>query len=150
MSTVGRPAPEGTFTTVSGRQVSVADLRGRPTVLWFVTTWCPSCQTGAKAVAANLDKFKQAGVRVVTVELYKNLGQSGPSIDQFGQTLAGTAYNTADWQFGTASDAMTRSYDPKAYLDVYYLLDRGGNITYVNGSPASTMSDLLTQARKLA
>lgn len=150
VAAAGQPAPDGNFTTVAGQDVSVSSLRGHPTLLWFVATWCSSCQTGAKAVAANIDRFKAAGARVVTLELYQNLGQSGPGIDQFGQQLAGPAYNTADWQFGTASQPLTRSYDPKAYLDIYYLLDRNGNVVYVNGSPGSTMSDLLTQVGKLA
>lgn len=147
---VGHPAPGGQFTTVSGQPVDVASLRGHPTLLWFVATWCSSCQTGVKAVAANIDRFAAAGTRVVTLELADNLGQSGPSIDQFGRQLAGPAYRNPNWQFGTASQALTRSYDPKAYLDIYYLLDRDGNVVYVNGSPGSTMPNLLAEVAKLA
>src|SRR5581483_10890036 len=44
-------APDGTFTTQSGTTASIESLRGHPTVVWFVATWCPSCQTGTLSVA---------------------------------------------------------------------------------------------------
>lgn len=149
VAVTGKPAPDGEFTNVAGQQISIASLRGHPTLLWFVATWCPSCQTGAQAMAQNINRFKAAGVNVVTLELYQDLGQSGPSIDKFGSTLAGPDYNTPTWQFGTATAALTRSYDPKAYLDIYYLLDRTGTITYINGSPGATMNELLAHASSL-
>lgn len=38
-----RRAPSFTLTTVNGSQVSLEDLLGRPVVLEFFATWCPSC-----------------------------------------------------------------------------------------------------------
>jgi hypothetical protein len=35
---VGSAAPDGNFTTVSGRTVTIASLRGHKTLLWFVAT----------------------------------------------------------------------------------------------------------------
>lgn len=47
----GSVAPGGSFTTISGRTVTIASLRGHKTLLWFVATWCPSCQAGTQAMA---------------------------------------------------------------------------------------------------
>jgi|SRR5579875_425202 len=146
----GQPAPDGTFTTLSGRVVHVASLRGKPTLLWFVSTWCSSCQAGTSAVAQNVTKLAADGVRVDEVELYQDLGQSGPSMQSFAKTLAGSSYTSPDWTFGTSSAALTRAYDPASYLDVYYLINAKGQITYVNSSPAATMPQLLAEAGKLA
>jgi cytochrome oxidase Cu insertion factor (SCO1/SenC/PrrC family) len=146
---VGAPAPDGAFTTLEGRQMSVADLRGQPTLLWFVTTWCSSCQAGTQVIGQHLDQLRAHGVRVVELMLDGDLGQPGPSMGQFKTQLAGTATSGGDWTFGTASQQLTRSYDPDAYLDIYYLLDRNGTVRYANGSPASTLSDLLAQTEKL-
>lgn len=146
---VGAPAQDGTFTTLEGRQMTVAQLRGQPTLLWFVTTWCSSCQAGTQVVGQHLEQLRAHGVRVVELMLDGDLGQPGPSMTQFKTELAGGAATGGDWTFGTASPQLTRSYDPDAYLDIYYLLDRNGTVRYANGSPASTLSDLLAQAEKL-
>jgi cytochrome oxidase Cu insertion factor (SCO1/SenC/PrrC family) len=147
---VGQQAPDGTFTTVSGKTVSVASLRGKPTLLWFVSTWCSSCQAGTSTMAQNVAKLAADGVRVEEVELYQDLGQQGPSITDFGKTLAGASYTSPDWTWGTSSAALTRAYDPASYLDIYYLLNAKGQITYVNSSPAATMPQLLAAAGRLA
>lgn len=147
---VGNRAPAGTFTTLSGRTVDVASLHGHPTLVWFVSTWCSSCQAGTQAMAHNLARLRADEVRVDEVELYRDLGQSGPSMTAFAKALAGPDATNSDWTFGTSSASLTRTYDPQGYLDVYYLLDAHGDITYVNGSPASTMPQLLAAAGKLA
>ncbi len=141
---IGTPAPNLGFTTASGSPETVASLRGRPTLLWFVATWCSSCQAGTQFLAQQgLASLHAAGVRVEEVELYDDLGQSGPSISQFGRALAGSQFTSADWLWGNASQAMTERYDPKAYLDIYYLLDPNGYIRDVGSSPASTFSQLM-------
>lgn len=143
---VGLPAPDGTFTTTTGKQLSVASLQGKPTLIWFVSTWCSSCQAGTQAMAANVTKLSSDGVRVVEVELYRDLGQSGPGMTSFAKALAGNQYSNPDWVFAKSSKGLTETYDPKSYLDIYYLLNSKGQITYVNGSPGSTMTALLSQA----
>ena len=144
--TIGQPAPDGTYTTVAGTTTTVASLRGRPTLLWFVATWCPSCQAGTPAIAQAFPQLRAAGLRVVEVELYQNLGQPGPSVAEFGKSYAGSDYGDPDWVFGTSSASLTRAYDPEGYTDIYYLLDARGSVTYVNGQPASTLPDLLNHA----
>jgi thiol-disulfide isomerase/thioredoxin len=146
----GSPAPNGTFATLAGQMTDIASLRGRPTLLWFVSTWCSSCQAGTQAMAQNLAALRSDGVHVTEVELYQDLGQSGPSIGSFAKALAGTEYGNPDWTFGVSSAALTHVYDPQSYLDIYYLLNAKGQVTYVNSSPGSTMPQLLTAAKSLA
>ncbi|MGC8460605.1 MAG: TlpA family protein disulfide reductase [Candidatus Dormibacteria bacterium] len=146
---VGLVAPNGTLMTTSGQKLRVASFRGKPTLLWFVSTWCSSCQAGTQTMAQNISRLQADGVRVVEVELYRDLGQAGPSISSFGYQLAGAEYSNPDWIFATSSSALTREYDPGSYLDIYYLLNAQGRITYVNGSPSSTMSNILAEASKL-
>jgi len=146
---VGQLAPNGTFTTLQGTTQTISALRGRPTLVWFVTTWCSSCQAGTQTMAANLPRLTSLGIRVVEVENAKDLGQSGPSMPEFAKVLAGRADHNPNWVFGTASPALTRTYNPQGYLDIYYLLNQQGRITYINSSPASTMSQLLAHAQQL-
>lgn len=118
-------------------------------MLWFVTTWCPSCQAGTQTMAQNVSQLQADGVRVVEVELFQDLGQSGPSISSFGQQYAGSHYGKPGWTFATASSELTQTYDPGGYLDIYYLINARGRIVYVNGSPSSTMSNILAEASRI-
>jgi hypothetical protein len=102
----GTLAPDGAFTTTAGANVSVASLRGQPTLLWFVTTWCSSCQAGTEAMRSQIATFAAHRVRVVELELAGDLGQPGPAIMEFGTQLAGPEYHNPDWTFGTASPAL--------------------------------------------
>ena len=147
---VGTTAPNGAITTLAGTSETVAGLRGKPTLICFVTTWCSSCQAGTQAMAHNVATLAADGVRVVEVENYADLGQSGPPMSTFAKALAGSAFSNPDWTFGEASSALTHTYNPKAYLDLYYLLNAKGKITYVNSSPGSTMPQLLGAAKALA
>jgi thiol-disulfide isomerase/thioredoxin len=147
---VGATAPDGEITTLGGKTETVADLRGKPALIWFVTTWCSSCQAGTQAMAQHVATLAADGVRVVEVENYADLGQSGPPMGTFAKTLAGSAFSNPDWTFGEASSTLTHTYNPKAYLDIYYLINAKGKITYVNSSPGSTMPQLLSAAKGLA
>ena len=145
----GTPAPSGSYTTAAGASGTVAGLKGKATLLWFVTTSCQRCQTGTQALASKIGELASDGVRVVELESAGDLGQQGPSIDVFGKRYAGRAYGSNDWTWGVASKAMTAAYDPGGYDDVYYLVSAAGLITYVNGAPAQTMPALLVAATDL-
>jgi thiol-disulfide isomerase/thioredoxin len=143
-------APDGSFTTTQGATDTIASLHGQPTLLWFVTTWCSSCQAGTQAMSAEIPTLAARHVRVVELELYGDLGQPGPAIGDFARQLAGSRLHDPDWTFGTASPALTQAYDPDRYLDIYYLIDAAGRIAYANSSPAATMSQLLSAAARVA
>ncbi|MGC8511320.1 MAG: TlpA family protein disulfide reductase [Acidimicrobiales bacterium] len=147
---IGTAAPNGTVTTLAGAPKSVASLRGRPALIWFVTTWCSSCEAGTQTMAQSIPTLAADGVRVVEIENYADFGQSGPTMRAFARSLAGSAFTNPDWTFGEASSALTRTYNPRAYLDIYYLINAKGKIVYVNGSPSSTMPELLQAAKSLA
>jgi thiol-disulfide isomerase/thioredoxin len=146
---VGDIAPNGAYTTTSGQVQSIAGLRGQPALVWFVTTWCSSCQAGTQAMASAIDSFDSDHVKVVEVENWNDLGQAGPPISAFGQQLAGSSYSNPDWIFGMASRSLTTTYNPAGYLDIYYLLDSSGKVVYINSSPGSTMNELLAKAAAL-
>ncbi len=143
-------APYGSFTTTAGATRTVASLHGQPTLLWFVTTWCSSCQAGTQAMSRQIPALAARHLRVVELELSGDLGQGGPAISDFARRLAGRRDHDPDWTFGTASPALTHTYDPRGYLDVYYLINATGHITYANSSPAATMKQLLAAAAKIA
>lgn len=146
---VGTTAPNASFSTLQGATVSIASLRGQPTLVWFVSTWCSSCEAGTQAMANHISQLRTDGVRVVELEMYNDLGQAGPSMASFAHTYAGQAAANPDWSFGQASEAATLRYDPNGYLDSYYLLNKSGQVVYINSSPAATIGSLLAKAQSL-
>jgi hypothetical protein len=100
-------------------------------------------------MAADLARLRTAGVQVVEVEDYADLGQPGPGIAAFGRQFASAAYHDPGRTFGTASQALTRAYNPQGYLDVYFLPGPSGRVAYINSAPASTVTQLLAHAGRL-
>lgn len=149
--TVGAVAPAGSFTTVSGQSEDVSSLRGHPVLVWLVTTWCPVCQAGTRAMTAHL-MAGLAGdhVRVLELENHGNLGHANPTWTSFIHSYAGAGPYSPDWTFGVASSGLTQAYNPKGVMDIYYLVDSTGHVRYVNAGPAATGSTLLARASSLS
>ena len=127
---VGEAAPNIPITLANGTDISLSNLRGKPVVLWFITTWCTSCQEGANLLANSgyYSKIHAKGVDIVTIELYKDLGYAGPSIQNFASQYGNGTQNNG-WMYGTSSSNATYLYDPKGYLDMYYIINPNGMIT---------------------
>jgi hypothetical protein len=98
---------------------------------------------------ADLARLRAHRIRVVELEDYADLGQPGPGMAAFGPTYAGAAYRSPDWVFGTASRALTQAYNPRGYLDIYYLLDAANRIVYASSGSAFTMTQLLARGARL-
>ncbi len=60
---VGYTAPDFTLQTLSGKTVTLSDLRGKPVYLNFWASWCPPCQ----AEIPEIEKFYQTYNPNVTV-----------------------------------------------------------------------------------
>ncbi len=124
----GQIAPDFQTTLTNGSTVRLSNFRGHTVLLWFVTTWCSSCQLGAQQLASSYySELNSKGIIVLTIELYNNLGQPGPSLDQFASRY-GNGLNSNGWLYGTAAQGVTYTFDPSAYLDIYYLVGPSGAI----------------------
>jgi thiol-disulfide isomerase/thioredoxin len=145
---LGAVAPDLTFTTPDGRSHRLSEFRGRPVLLWLVATWCPSCQAGTAAVARHLPELAKAGMTVIQLRLYDNLGYPGPSMAEFIRAAAGPVRPSPAWVWGDASQAASYLYDPRGYPDIYFLIDRHGVLRAVNGAPNVTMDEILAFARR--
>jgi len=139
-------APGGTLTLLDHRRVSLASLRGRPVMVWFVAAGCSSCEASIPAVAGHLGAFTRAGTRVLVLGMPGVFGQ-GPAgtaaLASFGKAAAGKAFASPAWTWGVASEPLTAAFDPSGLPDTYFLLDAAGHVTYQNSVPVSTMAALL-------
>ena len=143
-------APDGTFTAIGGNTVTIASLRGKPAMVWFVAGGCASCAASIPAVAARLRQLTAGGRRVVTLGLAGDFatGKQGlADLSAFGRAAAGGPVTRPGWIWGIASQGLSQAYDPGGTPDVYALISPSGHITYRGSVPVSTMPQLLAAAR---
>ena len=142
-ATIGEVAPNIPITLANGTNITLSSLKGHPVVLWFVTTWCPSCQE-SESILANNGYYKEIhakGALFVTVELYNDLNEPGPSLSDFSsQYGAGYTQNKSWLLFGTSNLNATYSYDPKEYLEIYYIINSSGVI--INTSSTGLVNNI--------
>lgn len=81
--TVGEPAPDFTLTTLTGQQIRLSDLRGRPVVVNFWATWCTPCRREMPDFQAIYDREQGNGLAVLGV----NVGESRIGVSEFVQSL---------------------------------------------------------------
>lgn len=147
---VGAYAPDYSLVYANGTTATVSSLRGSPILLWFIATWCSGCAQGNELLNGNMSYFSSKGVKVVEVELYNDLGYSGMSITRFVSEFAPRAYSSPDFTMALSSYNLTKSYDGKGYLDIYYLINPEGKIVYENdGTLAATIGQLKQQIAAL-
>lgn len=61
------PAPEFSLNDLSGQKRSLADYKGKVVLLNFWATWCPPCLAELPALNRVAKKYKDKGLRVVTI-----------------------------------------------------------------------------------
>lgn len=140
--TAGSIAPDYGVFLANGSYTNLSAYKGHVVVLWFVATWCPSCAQGNEAINQNYQFFERRGIKVIELELYNDLGYSGPPVASFVNSYAPIAYSNGTIIPALAGYNMTAVYDPKGYLDIYYLISGNGTVLYINSSPASTLGQL--------
>lgn len=84
---VGEPAPGFSATTLTGDEVSLDELRGRPVWLVFVATWCSGCRAEMPDVQAAHEAADADGVQVVAVYVGEPASTVGPYADRLGLTF---------------------------------------------------------------
>ena len=139
-------ATTATYTLLDGRAVSLAALRGRPALVWFVAPGCSSCQASIPVMASHLSAFAVAKTRVLVLGIYGALpaGQAGLSqLASFGSATAGPEFSSPAWTWALASLRLTTAYDPEGVPDEYFLLDSAGRVVYTGATVVSTIGVLL-------
>lgn len=63
----GNPAPDFKLQTLDGKEVTLAQLKGKTVILDFWATWCPPCRKGLPVVKKVADEFADQGVVLYAV-----------------------------------------------------------------------------------
>jgi cytochrome c biogenesis protein CcmG/thiol:disulfide interchange protein DsbE len=113
---VGQVAPDFTLDTFDGKQhYRLSDLKSRPVVVLFWTSWCGHCAREATDLETLYKRYKAKDLLVLGVGL-----DDPTALEEKGKRL-GLSY-----PIGYGSD-IGETYDVRAVPDTF-VIDRGGRI----------------------
>lgn len=143
---VGKPAPEFSFTDIYGNSHDLGSLGGHPVLILFMTTWCTYCQQASDVFAQNYyPQYRAANITFLELQLYNNLGQSGPSLNTFASSNGYSGQ--AGWLVGPVDSGTTTLYDSGGTPDTYYLISSHGIVLSTGSGLSGALGSLLTQAK---
>lgn len=123
----GEVAPDFSVPTLDGGTFSLADQRGKPTVVFFMAYWCGTCVPEAQA----LDRIHQEyGDKVSILALDIDPSSSPQALQRFAQ-LAGSP----NYTFGFDKDNTVLQKFKVRSLDTTIIIDADGNIVYRDSYP---------------
>lgn len=62
-------APDSTFTTITGKRISLSQLRGKPVLVTFWATDCPSCLEEIPHLIDIYQHFHPLGLEIIAVAM---------------------------------------------------------------------------------
>jgi len=63
-------APDVTFTTITGQKIALKDLRGKPVIVTFWATDCPSCIEEIPDLIDLYTQYHASGLEMIAVAMY--------------------------------------------------------------------------------
>jgi len=79
---VGEPAPDFQLSDLDGQSVSLSDFRGKPVLINFWATWCPSCVSEMPYIQEIYEEWSDKGLVVLAI----NIGESSSKVEEFMQS----------------------------------------------------------------
>jgi peroxiredoxin len=83
----GGPTPELRARTLDGKEIRLADFRGRTVIVNFWATWCAPCVAEMPALQRLRDRLASTGVEVIAVNFQENAARIRPFVEQAGLTF---------------------------------------------------------------
>jgi peroxiredoxin len=146
--TEARPAPDFTLTNTAGEQVSLADFRGGPVVLYFNEgAGCLSCFHQVADFEQNADTFAEAGVTILPIvvngaeETLRDMATAGVTTPFLLDT---------DTSVSRAYGTMDKGMHPGLPGHSFVLVDAGGTQRWYGEYPSMFLSsaDLLDEIER--
>ncbi len=130
-------APDFSLTTLTGKSVHLADLRGKVVLVNIWASWCPPCQAEMPAIQQVYDEYKGDGFVALAVD--STVQDRLPDVEKFV-----TQHNLSLPILLDQSGEVTRSYQVRS-LPTSFFIGRDGLIHDVElGGP---MAEALLRSR---
>jgi thiol-disulfide isomerase/thioredoxin len=123
---VGKPFPDFTVADTGGHALTTkGSLSGKPTIIWFTTSYCVPCQPGAQQVAKLDDQLGGDAFNVLVV--FVDPIETPPVLRNWREQ-----FGNPDWIVALdQNNTFARAVDLRA-LDTKFLLDAQGELEDVN------------------
>ena len=119
-TTGGNPAPAFTLQDLNGKNVSLADFRGKVVVLDFWATWCPPCVKEIPHFIELYEQYKDKGLAIVGI----SLDREGVSVvEAFVQKYQ------IKYPIMMTDGKVDEAFGPITSIPTTFLIDPAGNIT---------------------
>jgi len=74
-------APDFRLKDLTGREFTLSNLKGKPVLLIFITTWCPTCRSEMPHYKNIYETYGQQGLEVVSIDIQ----ESKTRVSQFAE-----------------------------------------------------------------
>jgi peroxiredoxin len=111
-----------TLKDLAGRDVRLADYKGKVLLLDFWATWCGPCRVEIPGFVEMYDKYKSRGFEVVGVVVLDDFSNARPFAQQFKMNY--TIVN------GDGREDLEEAYGPLFALPTTFIIDRDGWICH--------------------
>lgn len=125
-----KPAADFTLKDISGKTVSLKDLRGKIVILDFWATWCGPCKASFPAMKMAMERFKdRPDVKFLFIHTWENEDRPADKVRSF------LAYNHYPFQVlmdlknNTGINPVVKSYGVTG-IPTKFVIDRDGNIRF--------------------
>lgn len=115
-------AKEFVLSSLEGKEISLSSFKGKPVILFFWTTWCPSCRTElSKVLSKEYPKMKARGISFLAIDV----GEPKYRVESFlrGQTIEFPVLLDTDSQVSSSYSIIG--------IPTFFLIDARGSIKFM-------------------
>lgn len=134
-------APDFSLTTVDGKHVTLDSFQGKPTILWFMAAWCPSCVGQADAIKKVKSEFGSK-INVFVIDMWSSQAIGGKSSEGLNaetqvdlKDFLGKYGSDPQWEAAIDTDGVTIKYGI-VEVDSSVVIDGNGNIMLKHLGPS--------------
>lgn len=145
---VGKPAPNFTLTTLSGKKVSLADYRGKAVQLNFWATWCAPCKIETPWLIELEKQYASQGFEILGVS-FDDLDKDDPKLlaKDKAEVAKGVEQLKISYPVLLDGDSIAKAYGDTDVYPTSYFIDKNGTVVAASFGLTSK-SDLEDNIRK--
>jgi cytochrome c biogenesis protein CcmG/thiol:disulfide interchange protein DsbE len=116
----GNPSLDFVLKDMDGKDVNLADFRGRPVLINFWATWCPPCKAEIPWLIEFAEKYRDERLAVIGISV------DDPAEDI--RTFAEEYKVNYPMLVGLGQDELRHAYDASAIIPVSWLIKADGTV----------------------